>query len=160
MDGTYAVPPYHPDHDESQPSYRHFSQPPYADEDEDEDDRYFEDRPQHRRFIRRGSEGYEVRTIDREEMMKQYVESQSHLTAFARTQRRADQGEEGDNYSVSDDENDEGNGRAMDEEEIEKEVRERLGEPGRYRPYVPEKWESEDDDDEVEQIPNDLPVRG
>ena len=163
MDGTYAVPPYHPDYDESQPSYERLSQPPYADEDEDEDDRYYEDRPQRRRFIRRGSEGYEVRTIDREEMMRQYVDSQSHLTAFARTQRRAGLDEEGDSYGVSDeeDENDEGGGRARDEEEMEVGVRERLGEPGRYRPYVPEGWGSEDDEgDEVEQIPNGLPVRG
>ena len=163
VDETYAVPPYHPDYDESQPSYGHFSQPPYADEDGDEDDHYYEDRPQHRRLIRRGSEGYEVRTIDREEMMKQYVESQSHLTAFARAQRRADQGDESDNYGVSDegDENDEGDDRAGDEEEMEKDVRERLVEPGRYRPYVPERWDSEEDEgDEVERIPNGLSVRG
>ncbi|KAF9647436.1 zf-DHHC-domain-containing protein [Thelephora ganbajun] len=115
-DGTYAVPPYHPDYDESQPSYGHFSQPPYADgdedEDEDEDARYYEDRPQRRQFIRRGSEGYEVHAIDREEMMRRYVESQA-----------------------------------------------RLGEAGRYRPYVPERWESEEDE-EVEQIPNGLSVQG
>jgi len=161
MDGTYAVPPYHPDYDESQPSNGHFSQPPYA--DEDEDDHYYEDRPQHRRFIRRGSEGYEVRTIDREAMMRQYAESQSHLTAFARAQGRADGGEEDNDYGVSDeeDENDEGGGRARDEGEMERGVRERLGEPGRYRPYVPEKWESEDGEgDEVERIPDGaLPVR-
>ena len=149
MDGTYAVPPYHPDYDESQPLHGHLSQPPYADEDEDNDDLYYEDRPQHRQFVRRGSEGYEVRAIDREEMMKQYVESQSHLTAFARAQGRAGRGEEGDNYGVS------------DEEKVEGDVRERLGEAGRYRPYVPERWESEDDeDDEVEGIPNGLSVRG
>ena len=160
MDGTYAVPPYHPDYDESQPSNGHFSQPPYADESEDED--HYEDRQQRRRFIRRGSEGYEVRTIDREAMMKQYVESQSPLSAFARAQERADRGEEGNNYGVSDeeDENDEGDGRIRNEEEIEKGVRERLGEPGRYRPYVAEKWESEDDEgEEVGRIPNGLPVR-
>ena len=163
MDGTHAVPPYHPGYDESQPSHAHFSRPPYADEDEDEDDHYYEDRPQRRRFIRRGSEGYEVRTIDREEMMKQYVESQSHLSSFAMAQRMVDQGEEGDNYPVSDEEDgNEGDGnRAGDLDGMEREVIRRMGEAGRYRPYVPEKWESEgDEDDEVERIPNGLPVRG
>lgn len=159
MDGTYAVPPYHPDYDESQPSYGHFSRPPYADEDEDGDDRYYEDRPQHRQFVRRGSEGYEVHTIDREEMMRQYVDSQSHFAALTRAQRRTDLGEEGDNYGVSDEEdgNDEGDGRARDEEKMGREVRERLSEAGRYRPYVPERWESED---EVERIPDVSSVRG
>lgn len=159
MDGTCAVPPY----DESQPSHPHFSRPPYADEDEDEDDHYYEDRPQRRRFIRRGSEGYEVRTIDREEMMKQYVESQSPLSSFVRAQGMADRGEEGDNYGVSDEEGgNEGDGnRVGDVDEMEREVMRRMGEAGRYRPYVPEKWESEgDEDDEVERIPNGLSVRG
>ena len=151
-DGIYAVPPYHPDYDELQLSHGHFSRPPYADEDEDEDDHYYEDRPQHREFIRRGSEGYEVRPIDREEMMRQYVESQPHLAAFARAQERVDRGEEDD-----EDEDDSG---VKDEEEMERDVRERLGEAGRYRPYVPERWESEDDEgDEVGQIPNGSSVR-
>lgn len=163
MDEVYAAPPYHPDYDESQLSYGHFSRPPYADEGEDEDDHYYEDRPQRRQFIRRGSEGYEVHTIDREEMMRQYVDSQSHLAAFARAQERADRGEEGDNYGVSDEEDrdDEGYNKIRDEEEVERDVRERLGEAGRYRPYVPEKWESEDDEGEgVGQIPNGSSVRG
>lgn len=60
MDGTYAVPPYHPDCDESQSPYGHLSQQHYADEDEDEGDRYCEDRPQHRQFVRSRSKGYEV----------------------------------------------------------------------------------------------------
>lgn len=162
MDGTYTVPPYHPDYDESQPSYGHFSRPPYADadEDEDKDDRYYGGGPQHRQFIRRGSEGYEVHAIDREEMMAQYVESQPHLAAFARAQQR---GEEGENYGASEEEGvvDEGDTGTENEEEVERDVRERLGEAGRYRPYVPERWESEDDEhDEVGQIPNGLSVRG
>ena len=163
MDGTYAASPYHPNHNESQSSYGHFSRPPYADEDEDEDedDRSYEGRLHHRQFIRRGSEGYEVRAIDREEMMRQYAESQPHLTAFARAQRRADRGEEDDNYGVSDeeDENNRSDERAGDEE-MEVEIRGRLREAGRYRPYVPEDWESEDEDDELERIQDDLSVRG
>ena len=162
-DGVSAVPPYHPDYDESQPSYGHFSRPPYADESEDEDVSYCEDGAQPRQFIRRGSEGYEVHSIDREEMMRQYVESQSHLTALARAQERADRGEEEDNYGVSDEDggDNEGDDRVRNEEEVERSVRERLGEAGRYRPYLPEKWESEDDEDgNAGQIPNGTPVRG
>ena len=155
---AYAVPPYHPDYDESRPSRGHLSKPPYV--DEDEDDHYYEDGPQNRQFIRRGSEGYEVHPIDREEMMRQYVESQSHLTAFARAQGRADQGEESDNYGVSDGE-DGGENRVREEKEMERDVRERLGEAGRYRPYLPERCESEDEEgDEPGRIPNDLPVQG
>ena len=156
MDGT-------PDHDKSRLPYEHFSRPPYADEGEDEDDRYYEDRPQRRQFIRRGSEGYEVRPIDRGEMLRRYVDTQPHLAAFASAQERADRGEEGDNYGVSgeEDEADEGGNRLGGQKEMVREVRERVGEPGRYRPYVPERWESDDeDDDEVEQIPNGLPVEG
>ena len=152
----YTVPPYHPDYDESRPSYEQLPRPPYADEGEDEDDRYYESRPQRRQFIRRGSEGYEVHSIDREEMLKQYVNSESHLAAFAKAQERADRGEEGDNYGVSDEEGDSGPG---DEEVMEREVRERVGEPGRYRPYLPERWESDDEEEGVEQIPNGLPVQ-
>ena len=104
VDGTHAAPPYHPDYDESRPSLEHFSQPPYAEEGKDEDDRYDEDGPQRRRFIRRGSEGYEVRPIDREDMLRRYVDPQPHLTAFARAQERADRGEVGDNYGLSEEE--------------------------------------------------------
>jgi len=63
---------------------------------------------------------------------RQHVESRSHLTVFARVQGRADRDEEGNNYGVSDeeDENDEG-------------------------PYVPERWEIGDGKgDEVERTPN------
>ena len=91
--------------------------------------------------------------------MRQHVESQSHLTVFARAQGRADRGEEGSNYdAVSDDE---GEGRVSNEEEMGRGVRELLGDPGRYRLYVPERWESEDGEDyEGERITNGLSVRG
>jgi len=162
-DGVSAVPPYHPDYDESQPSYGHFSRPPYADEGEEGDDHYYEDRAPQRQFIRRGSEGYEVHSIDREEMMRQYVDSQSHLAALAGAQGRADRGEEDNNYGVSDDDDgdNEGDDRVRDEEQVERNVRERLGEAGRYRPYMPERWGSEDEeDDDAGQIPaNGSPVR-
>ena len=51
-----------------------------------------------------------------------------------------------------------GDNRVGDEEQVERSVRERLGKAGRYRPYVPERWESEDgEDDDVGQIPNGTP---
>jgi len=114
MDGTYVdSPPYHPVYDNLQPPHGHFSQPPCADEDGEEDDRRYEDRSQYRRFVRRGSEGHEVRTIDRKETKRRYVKSQSHLAAFARAQGRADRDEEGNNHGASDveDENDDNDGR-------------------------------------------------
>jgi len=40
------------------------------------------------------------------------------------------------------------------------EIRERLGDPGWYQPYVPERWESEDGEgDKVKRIPNGLLVQ-
>jgi len=62
-------------------------------------------------------------------MMRRYVESQPHITVFAKAQGRVDRGKEGNNHGVSDeeDENDRGDGRARDE--MERGVRERFGEP-------------------------------
>ena len=116
MDGTYMDPPYNPEYNKSQPPHGRFSRSPCMDEDGEEDNCHYEDRPQHRRFKRSSdvSEGYEVRTIDQEEMMRQYAKSQSHLTALARAQGRADRDEEGNNYDASDveDENDDNDGRS------------------------------------------------
>ena len=152
MDGTYAqqVPPHHADYDESQPSYEHYSQPPYADEDEEED----EDGSRRGQFIRRGSEGYEVRPIDREEMMRHYLGSQSHLAGFELET-------EDDNHNVNDEEGEEEGGeRVWNDEEMAREVRKRVGKAGRYRPYLPERCESEDEDeDEAEQTPDGFPVQ-
>jgi hypothetical protein len=153
---TYGNGAFNPDLHPS--PYEHLSRPPYADEGENEDDDHYDDRTQNRQFIRRGSEGYEVRPINREAMMRQYIGSQPHLTEFARAQERAVLGDEGDNYGVSDE--GEGDNKLEDEEEMEREVMDRVGEAGRYRPYVPERWESDDEEDDaaVEQIPNGLPV--
>ena len=109
-------PPYNPEYNKSQPPHGCFSQPPYVDEDGEEDNRRYEDRPQHRRFKRSSdvSEGYEVRTIDREETMRRYAKSQSHFTVLARAQGRAGRDEEGNNHGASDveDENDDNDGRS------------------------------------------------
>ena len=93
-------------------------------------------------------------------MLRQYIDPQPHLAAFARAQERADRGEVGDHYGLSEEEDgsDDGGNRLRDEEAMEREIMERVGEPGRYRPYLPERWESESEDEgeEVERIPNGL----
>ncbi|KAI0354615.1 zf-DHHC-domain-containing protein [Trametes cingulata] len=71
--GPYSsVPPYHPDYnaDESQ---RHY--PPSDSEDDDDENDDAVGRP--REFVRRGSEGYEVRPIDREALLRRYVEDRT-----------------------------------------------------------------------------------
>ena len=58
------VPPYHPDYEEQ-------AGVDSASEPEDALDRWAERQPR----VRRGSEGYEVRAIDREEVLRKYIES-------------------------------------------------------------------------------------
>lgn len=65
---TFALPPYHPDYRESA-----------TDEEQSagsEDEYWDEPEPQVR--VRRGSEGYEVRPVDREELLRSYVHEQTH----------------------------------------------------------------------------------
>jgi hypothetical protein len=59
--GTSALPPYHPDYE-----------PP--DDDDDDGERYAE---YERARVRRGSEGYEVRAIDREGLLAEFIASRS-----------------------------------------------------------------------------------
>ncbi|KAM5535856.1 hypothetical protein V8D89_010474 [Ganoderma adspersum] len=76
-EGPYAsVPPYHPDYHRQESNEMY----PVDSEDEDDDDdgrdRYaHQGRP--REFVRRGSEGYEVRPIDREDLLRRYVEDRT-----------------------------------------------------------------------------------
>jgi palmitoyltransferase ZDHHC6 len=75
--GISVVPPYHPDYDESAPhEYNH------DDEDVDDDDgerfaEYEKRRQGPMPRVRRGSEGYEVRPIDREQLLAEYIESRA-----------------------------------------------------------------------------------
>ena len=48
---------------------------PVDSESEDEDDFDYAGRP--REFVRRGSEGYEVKPIDREGLLRQYIEDRT-----------------------------------------------------------------------------------
>ncbi|KAI0800548.1 palmitoyltransferase PFA4 [Fomes fomentarius] len=70
VEGPYSsVPPYHPDYGR-QETY------PVSSEDDEDDDQYNQiGRP--REFVRRGSEGYEVRPIDREVLLRQYIEDET-----------------------------------------------------------------------------------
>ena len=66
-----TVPPYHPDYDES-------GQQEYGGEvdyDYDDGERFaeYEKVRQRMPFVRRGSEGYEVRPIDREQLLAEYI---------------------------------------------------------------------------------------
>ncbi|KAF5323533.1 hypothetical protein D9611_005589 [Ephemerocybe angulata] len=66
MDGVYNLPPYHPDFQEGGIQQSSSSD---QESDDEEGGAFFESNR-----VRRGSEGYEVRTVDREEMMRRYME--------------------------------------------------------------------------------------
>ena len=70
--GTSAVPPYHPDYDESS---QHEYGAGEVDYDYDDGERFaeYEKVRQRMPFVRRGSEGYEVRPIDREQLLAEYI---------------------------------------------------------------------------------------
>lgn len=66
--GTSSLPPYHPDYrDEDQGVYRPDNE---ADESSDEQESAAARGQLH---IRRGSEGYEIRPVEREEMLRRYL---------------------------------------------------------------------------------------
>jgi hypothetical protein len=70
--GFSAVPPYHPDYDESA---QHEYGGGDVDYDHDDGERFAEYEKVRQRlpFVRRGSEGYEVRPIDREQLLAEYI---------------------------------------------------------------------------------------
>ena len=70
--GFSAVPPYHPDYDESA---QHEYSGGEVDYDYDDGERFaeYEKMRQRMPFVRRGSEGYEVRPIDREQLLAEYI---------------------------------------------------------------------------------------
>ena len=70
-----AVPPYHPDY-RPPGDNEEFSDSPPSSEGSTLDEESGVRPP--RRLLRRGSEGLEVHAIDREAMLRQYVESQTH----------------------------------------------------------------------------------
>jgi len=61
-----SVPPYHPDYNES---IQDDTGSANGDEASDDDYYNYDSRPR----IRRGSEGYEVRPVDREEILRRYI---------------------------------------------------------------------------------------
>ncbi|TFY83342.1 hypothetical protein EWM64_g663 [Hericium alpestre] len=66
--GIAAAPPWHPDHEAEETAFDHDS---LASSDEEGDIRDGASGPR----IRRGSEGYEVQAVDREEILRRYIES-------------------------------------------------------------------------------------
>lgn len=64
------MPPYHPAYGEQE------SHQKYPLDSESEEDEY-EHPGRQREFVRRGSEGYEVRSIDREALLRRYVEDRT-----------------------------------------------------------------------------------
>jgi len=62
--GASAVPPYHPDYE-----------PPDTDDDDDDNGERFAEYERAR--VRRGSEGYEVRSIDREGLLAEFIASRA-----------------------------------------------------------------------------------
>lgn len=89
--GVSAVPPYHPDYDPAQDwqddgdgdgAYYHHDN---DDDNEDEGERFAEYEKQRRTaHVRHGSEGYEVRTIDREQLLAEYITSRGQEEGYYR----------------------------------------------------------------------------
>ena len=77
--GVSTVPPYHPDYEPAQDWQDDGDGAYYHDNDNDDDDegeRFAEYEHQRRTtHVRHGSEGYEVRTIDREQLLAEYIAS-------------------------------------------------------------------------------------
>lgn len=89
--GVSAVPPYHPDYEEAQDrqddgdgdgAYYHHAN----DDDDDDEGRRFAEYEHQRRtaHVRRGSEGYEVRAIDREQLLAEYISSRGQEDGYYR----------------------------------------------------------------------------
>ena len=98
MDGVYNLPPYHPDFNEDTTGTQETNHP-YEDRHSD-DEAEADACPNHSRMhVRRGSEGYEVRPVDRAEMLRQYMEE---LNAVPDRYNRY----EPEPYSESEDEDD------------------------------------------------------
>ena len=70
--GVSTVPPYHPDYE---PAQHEYNDDDYDDDDDDEGERFAEYEKGRRRIahVRHGSEGYEVRSIDREQLLAEYI---------------------------------------------------------------------------------------
>jgi hypothetical protein len=77
--GISAVPPYHPDYEPAQREYE-------DDEGDDDGERYAEYEKGRRRtaHVRHGSEGYEVRSIDREQLLAEYIATRGQETGHYR----------------------------------------------------------------------------
>ncbi|KAJ2918393.1 hypothetical protein MD484_g1990, partial [Candolleomyces efflorescens] len=74
-DGVYNLPPYHPDFEDREiHTVRDEEQALFDEESEDEEEEYYTYSSRGQGHVRRGSEGYEVRSINREDLLRQYLE--------------------------------------------------------------------------------------
>lgn len=73
-----SVPPYHPDYVEPGEEETHSDSPPSSLPNSSSEDEYDEVPEENRRLVRRGSEGYEVQSIDREEILRRFIEGRVH----------------------------------------------------------------------------------
>jgi palmitoyltransferase len=72
-DGVYNLPPYHPDfEDREMQSVQDEEQALFGEQYEEEEDYAYSNGG--KAHVRRGSEGYEVRSINREDLLRQYLE--------------------------------------------------------------------------------------
>lgn len=71
--GFSPVPPYHPDYDEPEQHEYGGGEVDYDYDDGERFAEYEKARQQRVPFVRRGSEGYEVRPIDREQLLAEYI---------------------------------------------------------------------------------------
>jgi palmitoyltransferase ZDHHC6 len=80
--GVSAVPPFHPDYEPAHDREDH------GDDGDDGGERFaeYEDEPGWggTRHVRRGSEGYEVRAIDREQLLEEYIASRGQEEGYYR----------------------------------------------------------------------------
>jgi len=71
------VPPYHPDYEPPQEE----SDDGYRDNDDDDGERFAQ---YEQARVRRGSQGYEVRAIDREQLLAEYIASRGQEAGYYR----------------------------------------------------------------------------
>jgi palmitoyltransferase ZDHHC6 len=79
--GVSAVPPYHPDYEPTEECedgdgvYYHHHRHHDNDDDDDDGGEHFAEYERETPRVRRGSEGYEVRWIDREQLLAEFIAS-------------------------------------------------------------------------------------
>jgi palmitoyltransferase ZDHHC6 len=105
-----TLPPYHPDYED--PAVEGYPSRPYS---PDSDLEYSEEGYSGAVRIRRGSEGYEVRPINREEMFQEYVQSQINEAGRYQVYEPQHEVEDDEGFEDEDGEFEEGDGEPSGE---------------------------------------------